>query len=115
MFIDLSILVTTYAGKVAADNERLASFGHLGTHIDVMNKEFPLDYVRRDGLIFNTREIRDRDIDVTDIDLDLVKPGMFVAFNTNFIEENEYGSKEYFSNHPQLSNELIEELLLRKI
>lgn len=55
MLIDLNILVTTNAGNEAADNERLASFGHLGTHFEVMNKEFPLDYVRCDGLVFNVR------------------------------------------------------------
>ena len=115
MLIDLSILVNTDAGKEAADNERMVSFGHLGTHFDVMNKEFPLDYVRRDGLVFNVRGISDRDIDIQDIDLYLIKPGMFVAFNTNYIEETAYGSKLYFSNHPQLSNELIDELLQRKI
>jgi kynurenine formamidase len=115
MLIDLTVLVTANTANKASSNERLASFGHLGTHFDVMNKVFPLEYLMRNGIVFNVRSIRDKDIDVQDIDLELVKPGMFVAFNTNFIEENEYGSKEYFANHPQLSNTLIEKLLQKNI
>jgi len=40
---------------------------------------------------------------------------MFVAFRTGFIERHEYGSREYFSGHPQLSNELIDTLLERGV
>ncbi len=36
---------------------------------------------------------------------------MFVAFYTGFIEEVGYGGKKYFTEHPQLSKELIDELL----
>lgn len=50
MLIDTTVLVTKYAEKDAIDNEKMASFGHLGTHFDVMNKEFPLDFVQREGI-----------------------------------------------------------------
>lgn len=40
---------------------------------------------------------------------------MFVAFNTGFIEEAGYGTVDYFKKHPQLSNELIKELVDKKI
>ena len=40
---------------------------------------------------------------------------MFFAFYTGFIEKVGYGTKNYFSNHPHLSNQLIEELLKRNI
>ncbi len=36
---------------------------------------------------------------------------MFVAFYTGFIEEEGYGSKRYFKEHPQLSNNLIDKLV----
>ncbi|MCK7480977.1 MAG: hypothetical protein M0C28_30050 [Candidatus Moduliflexus flocculans] len=42
---DLSVLVTKYRSKEALDNEKIAAFGHMGTHFDVMDKEFPLEYV----------------------------------------------------------------------
>lgn len=108
MLIDLRILISSPSGKTAAGNEKLAPFGHPGTHFDVMNKEFPQEFIRVAGLAFNVMGIAGRDIDIQYIDPELVEPGMFVALNTNFIVEKNYGSKEYFSEQPQLSNQLID-------
>jgi kynurenine formamidase len=115
MLIDLSVLVTQYASKEALDNERIVAFGHLGTHFDVMNKEFPLSFVKRNGIVFNVKEIFDEEIDVNHIDLSLVKPEMFVAFYSGYIEKHTYGTQDYFTNHPQLSSDLIDVLLENKI
>ena len=41
MLVDLSVKVSKTASGNALDNEKMASFGHLGTHFDVMNKEIP--------------------------------------------------------------------------
>ena len=59
--------------------------GHLGTHFDVSR-------------------VKNRDID--DIDINKVTKDMFVCFYTGFIEEEGYGTKKYFTEHPQISNEL---------
>lgn len=115
MLIDLSVKVTKAFNKDALDNEKMVSFGHLGTHFDVMNKEFPLEFTKRKGIAFDVSGIVDRDIDVCDIDISLVKADMFIAFSTGFIEKEEYGSKNYFTSHPQLSNELIDQLLGRGV
>ncbi|WP_331619354.1 VOC family protein [Vallitalea guaymasensis] len=115
MLIDLSIKVTKEFNKNVSDNGKNIPFGHLGTHFDVMNKEFPLEFTRRDGIVFDVSKVSDRDIDVSDIDINLVNAHMFVAFYTGFIEKEQYGSKVYFTSHPQLSNELIEQLLERKV
>ena len=80
-----------------------------------MNKEFPLEYTRRKGVVFDVSEVTDRDIDVCDIDLDKVESDMFVSFYTGFIEKIGYGGKVYFTEHPQLSNELIDALLDRGV
>jgi len=101
--------------ETAGGNEKKALAGHLGTHFDVMDKEFPLAYTEREGIVFDVRGIRDRDIEVSDIDLGRVEKDMFVAFATGFIEEEGYGSQTYFREHPQLSDELTEALLERKI
>jgi hypothetical protein len=61
MFIDLSILVSSSSSKTAAENEKMTSFGHHGTHFDVMNKEFPQKFIRLAGLVFNIRGISGRD------------------------------------------------------
>lgn len=115
MLLDITLKITPKMVSDAQGNEKKALVGHLGTHFDVMNKEFPLEYTERKGIIFDVSNIRERDIDVSDIDIAKVEKNMFVAFYTGFIEEKVYGGKVYFSEHPQLSNELIDELIKQKI
>ena len=115
MKIDITLKITPKMVKDAQGNEKKALVGHLGTHFDVMNKEFPLEYTQRNGIVFDVSKVQNRDIDIADIDLDEVSSDMFVAFYTGFIEEEGYGTRKYFTEHPQLSNELIEELLKKKV
>ncbi|MDQ0359504.1 cyclase family protein [Breznakia pachnodae] len=114
MLIDLTIEITPKMVTDANGNEKKSLVGHLGTHFDVMNKEFPLEFVERNAIVFDVHGIRDRDINSTDIDTSIISEHMFVAFYTGFIEEVGYGGKKYFKEHPQLSNELIETLLAKK-
>lgn len=110
MLIDLSVKVTKETHKATFENEKMASFGHLGTHFDVMNKTFPLAFTKRKGVVFDVSK-GDRDIDVTDVNMDLIQSDMFVAFYTGFIDREGYGTKTYFKVHPQLSKNLIDYLL----
>ena len=115
MLIDITLKITPKMTKDAQGNLKKALVGHLGTHFDVMNKEFPLDYVRRQAIVFDVSSVNDRDIEIADIDLDVVESDMFVAFHTGFIDQVEYGSKEYFASHPALSVELIDALLVKGV
>lgn len=115
MLIDITLKITPKLAKDAQGNERKALVGHLGTHFDVMNKEFPLEYIRRQGMAFDVSHIGDRDICSEDIDMDKIEKNMFIMFYTGYIEKVGYGSKEYFTEHPQLSNELIEKLVDKKV
>ena len=115
MLIDITLKITPKMVKDAQGNEKKALVGHLGTHFDVMNKIFPLEYTKRNGVVFDVSDVKDRDIEISDIDIDRVKENSFVAFYTGFIETAGYGSPEYFHNHPQLSDALTEELIKRKI
>ena len=115
MIIDLTTTVSKLHTKKAMENEKMVSFGHLGTHFDIMNKEFPLEYLKRNAIVFNVSKVIDRDIDIEDINLSLIEENMFVSFYSNFIESVEYGSKQYFTDHPQLSNRLIDQLLKKGI
>lgn len=101
--------------KNAQGNEEKALVGHLGTHFDVMNKEFPLEYTKRRGIVFDVSEMGKQEISSQDIDISRVKKDMVVLFFTGYIEKVGYGNKEYFTEHPQLSDELIEKLLDKKI
>lgn len=115
MLIDLSLRVTQGLNKEALTNETMTSFGHMGTHFDVMDKEFPLEFTRRQAIVFDVSKIKNRDVELKDIDLTLVRSNMFVAFYSGFIEEEGYGTKTYFNSHPQLSKDLIEKLIEKKI
>ena len=115
MKIDITLKITPKMVKDAQGNEKKALVGHLGTHFDVMNKEFPLEYTQRKGIVFDVSKVQNRDIDIVDVDLDKVSSDMFVAFYTGFIEEENYGTRKYFTEHPQLSNKLIEELLKKNV
>ena len=111
MFIDITYKITTDKAKDVRAREIDSSGGHLGTHFDVMDKEFPLDYVEREAIVFDVSQVTGRDITVEDIDLSKVEKDMFVAFYSGFIEEEGYGTRKYFAEHPQLSYDLIEALL----
>ena len=68
MLVDITLKITPKMTKDAQGNLKKALVGHLGTHFDVMNKEFPLEYTRRQGIVFDVSGVRNRDIDITDID-----------------------------------------------
>ena len=112
--IDITLRVTP---KHEYDTERynFLQSGHLGTHFDVMNKEFPLAFVKRQAVVFDVTGIRNRDIAAEDIKLADIKPGMFVAFRTGYGEEHTYGTRAYFDGHPQLSDALIDALLQKDV
>ncbi len=109
MLIDITYKITP---QIAKDDQTSKSLmGHLGTHFDVMDKEFPLEYTRREGIVFDVSQVAGRDICADDIPMESIRENMFVAFYTGYIERQPYGSKVYFSQHPQLSHELIDALL----
>ena len=93
MKIDITLRITPKMVTDAQGNEKKALVGHLGTHFDVMNKEFPLDYTERKGIVFDVTSVKDRDIDIPDLDMKLIEEDMFVAFHTGFIEREGYGTE----------------------
>lgn len=115
MLLDITLPVTMEMRRAAPEKDDRALVGHLGTHFDVMDKEFPLEYTRREGIVLDVSHIRGRDIRESDVELALVQADQFVAFYTGYIEEEPYGTKTYFSQHPQLSPALVEALLDKKI
>ena len=113
--IDITLQVTPAMTKDAQENERKSFTGHLGTHFDVMNKEFPLDYTELDAVVFDISGNGNGETALTDIDTSLIQEGMFVAFHSHFIENVGYGKSDYFHNHPQLSMDLIQFLVEKKV
>ena len=115
MKADITLKITPKMAADAQGNERVALAGHLGTHFDVMNQEFPLEYTERPGVIFDVRNIFGRDIVPEDIDVSKIKKGAFTAFCTGYSSREPYGSHAYFSGHPQLSLDLIRLLVEKEV
>lgn len=115
MLKDLTLRVTPKMVKDAQGNEKKAFTGHLGTHFDGMNKEFPLEFTELKGFIFDVSDCLTDDIDISFIDTSKIRENMFIGFYTGFSEKVPYGSRNYFSSHPQLSYELIDRLLNQKV
>lgn len=115
MKIDLTLPITPEMLKNAMENENPALVGHLGTHFDVMDRDFPLEYTELKAIAFDVSAVKERDVDVNDVDITCVKAGMFVAFYTGFSDAAPYGSRKYFKEHPQLSERLIDTLLEKNV
>jgi kynurenine formamidase len=121
MKIDLSVTITieilNSMSDQASSSQILAAtkFGHIGTHFDVMDRKFPLDNTERRGKIFDLSRVKEKDIDVADIDLSEIHEQDFVIFHTGHLKEKKYGSPAYFQNYPELSNLLITTLVNKKV
>jgi kynurenine formamidase len=81
----------------------------------VMDKEFPLEYVKREGMVFDVKDVGNGEIDSEHINIALLRKSMFVAFYSGYGEIHAYGTKEYSTTHPQLSRNLIDILLEKGI
>ena len=117
MYLDLTTVVSQDSPLIqwakSQDNPHIA-MGHIGTHLDTYEKSsIPLEYIKSTGVIFDVINIFE--ITPNDIDVELIKPDSFVIFRTGQIERYTYDNKLYFSDHPQLSYDLIKILCDKKI
>jgi kynurenine formamidase len=114
MLLDLTVPLTPEMVRDAFENGNPALRGHLGTHFDVMDQEFPLEYTRRRGQVMDVRGAGE-EIGLEDVDMERIKEGMFVVFCTGWLESRGYGSPAYFHRPPQLSQDLIQALAERRV
>lgn len=91
--------------------------GHIGTHLDTYNKsEIPLEYFKSTGIYIDVREIAEkREIEIKDIENISIPEKSFLIFHTGRADEYEYGNSQYFKDHPQFSNELMNYLVKQNI
>lgn len=114
--IDLTLKVSPSTVEGARENLAKARNGHIGTHFDAMDKEFPVSYMELPAIVFDVEEVGDNtEIQPSDIDVNLIPEGGAVLFKTRYIERVGYGTKVYFTTHPQLSKPLIELLVQKRI
>jgi len=100
-----------------SQENKLISAGHIGTHIDVYNKsEIPENYIKSRGVIIDCSNYRlDEEIGMECIQGKEINNGDFIIFKTNIGEKYPYGSDIYVKNHHQLSLELIDYLINKKV
>ncbi len=93
----------------------LMSTGHLGTHFDVMGKSFSLDYTESRGVIFDVSSAGIGEVTVEQIDFEKIQAGDFVLLRTSVSEKYDYGTLDYNEKFPQISWQVIEKLVEKKI
>lgn len=88
---------------------------NMGTHIDVMASGVFLENERLigEGIKFDVSHITDRAVELSDLNLSLVKEGVFVFFQTNW--DLYFEDEEKYNNHPEISMEVMEFLVQQKI
>lgn len=102
---------------VKSQSNKLITAGHVGTHIDAYNKsEIPQDYIRTNGVLVDCSSYDlDEEIGIEALENIDIKRNDFVIFKTNIQSNNPYGSEIYINKHNQLSWELIDYLLDKKV
>lgn len=119
MHIDLSLSlkdIIIEQPELTEKYQRLFNLGHFGTHIDLhLGTEIPLAYFQTRGILFDVRQGQQQEISLKDFEHSQINPGDFVIFRTGQLETTSYGTQAYFYQHPQLSFEVIDYLIEKKI
>lgn len=120
MKIDLSVKVEKKMLEKVLDTstkviENIAKAGHVGTHFDVMDKEFSIENIITKGKIFDISHIKTGEVKIEDLKLSTIQQNDFVIFYSGILKEYGYGTKEYFSTYIELSDELIDYLIDKKV
>lgn len=100
-----------------SQENKLISAGHIGTHIDVYNKsEVPENYIKSRGVIVDCSKYGlDKEIGMESIQDKVINNDDFIIFKTNIGKKYPYGSDIYIKSHHQLSLELIDYLIAKKV
>ncbi len=88
------------------------SQGHIGTHLDVCpgQEPPPIDFCSRRGVLIDIDGIGVDEIGVAALEGQDIRPDDFVVFYTGHLQQNPYGSSEYFNNQPRMSWQLVDHL-----
>ncbi|NMC49085.1 MAG: cyclase family protein [Desulfovibrio sp.] len=120
MFHDLSLpLRTTIPASVQETFNKgfLISQGHVGTHLDrLLGSEIPLHYFKSRAVVFDVSGFcPDREVGTKDIAFELIQPGDFVMLHTGYVSRYGYGSQDYLKSSFDVSWDLVQHLLDRKL
>jgi kynurenine formamidase len=107
MFIDLTVTIDRTR---ISETQPLSKLGHLGTHFDVMDKTFPLEYIRSVGRLIDISHLRDREVVPGDIGVPIARDE-FIIFRTDYAIDIGYGGRDYNFKSAELSDEVVTHLL----
>lgn len=109
MLIDLTLPISI--GQISGGEEfvrKIIEAGHAGTHFDVMDKTFPIESFRTRGKVIDISHIRDREVEIGDLDGFVLEEGDILIFHTGWVEELGYDiSGKYITKSAELSDELV--------
>lgn len=114
MLIDLTLTVDAALDRYATSMDH-AREGHVGTHFDVMDKEFPIESFKTNGKLVDISGLRDREIEVGDLEDHGIGAGDTVVFYTGYLEELGYENAAYWRRSAELSDAAVAYLIDRKI
>lgn len=88
---------------------------NMGTHIDVMGADVVIENNRliSEGIKFDVSNVENRQVKLSDLDISRIKEGVYVFFQTNWDDYLDDDKK--YSNHPEISMEVIEYLVNKKV
>jgi kynurenine formamidase len=89
--------------------------GHVGTHFDVMDKEFPLDSFKTTGKLVDISHVRGREVDVDDLSKTPIEAGDTVILHTGYMEEFGYENRLYWKRSAELSDAAVSYLISKRI
>jgi kynurenine formamidase len=95
--------------------QNLEKSGHIGTHFDVMDKEFNLQNIITKGRVFDISHIHTGEVKLADLDLSSVRENDFVMFYSGILKKYGFATPEYFATYIELSDELIDFLIEKKV
>lgn len=130
MFIDLTLDIQTNPVKAALQIQLSAAEaelptavarpeqqmeGHVGTHFDVMDKEFPIESFKTSGKLVDISKIRGREVEVSDLVQSNIGAGDTVILHTGYMEEFGYENRLYWKRSAELSDAAVSYLISKGI
>jgi len=129
MFIDLTLDIQSNRVKAALQIQQSAAEaelpttvsrpeyqmeGHVGTHFDVMDKEFPISSFRPPEA-GDISGIRAREVEVSDLVPSKIEAGDTVIFYTGYMDEFGYENRMYWKRSAELSDAAVSYLISKQI
>jgi kynurenine formamidase len=113
MLIDLTLSITPERYRYIEQSG--GREGHLGTHFDVMDKEFPLESFRTTARLIDISGMRDREVEVEDIVSHGLAENESVLFYTGYLEELGFETPAYWRRSAELSDAVVTYLIEKKV